>query len=172
MNPLRQELERLSRDWIAHGMPSRETVLQTGRRLSDLKEQNPAARLWAPSLRMMTATLDDGIGQGLQIIHVFAEIMDLRVTPLGLLQPPGTITAACRADLPDYLGLTVLQLDSEEDLALVGRNLPAETRLIAGGPAFRLDPDLALRCGVHAVAANVAHFIRIVLEDERFNPAQ
>jgi len=167
MNSLRQELEQLSLDWIAHGLPSRETVLSTARFLAAFKQQHTAGRLWSVGPRMLTATLDDGIGQGIDIIDTFAHIMDIEVIPLGLLQKPEAITAACRDYAPDFLGLTVLQLDSEDDLAQVGQNLPAGTRLIAGGPAFRLDPDLASRCGVHATAANVAHFIRIILEEHR-----
>jgi methylmalonyl-CoA mutase cobalamin-binding subunit len=165
MNSLRQELEQLSRDWIAHGVPSRETVLSTARFLAAFKQQPTVGRLWSAAPRMLTATLDDGIGQGLDIINTFARIMDIEVIPLGLLQKPEAITAACHDYAPDFLGLTVLQLDSEDDLAQIGRNLPAGTRLIAGGPAFRLDHDLASRCGVHATAASVAHFIHIMLEE-------
>ncbi|MBI5897150.1 MAG: hypothetical protein HZB24_14495 [Desulfobacterales bacterium] len=88
----------------------------------------------------------------------------MQVIPLGLVRPADAIVAACLAHHPEYLGLTVLQLDSEEDLARVGHRLPAGTCLIAGGPAFRYDPEMALRCGVHYVAANVAYFIDFLLK--------
>jgi hypothetical protein len=163
MNPLRRELERLSRDWIAHGMPSREKVIAAAASLSALKKRYAPAGLWPAPPRMVTATLDDGFGHGIEIIGLYAEVMGIEVIPLGLLQKPRVIAAACHAQRPDYLGLTVLQLDSEDDLALVSSSLPAGTRLIAGGPAFRLDPDLSSRCGVHATAAHAGHFIKLIL---------
>jgi len=58
----------------------------------------------------------------------------------------------------------MLQLDSEEELVSIAHRLPAGTCLIAGGPAFRHDPEMAQRCGVHYVAANVAYFIDYLLK--------
>ncbi len=59
--------------------------------------------------------------------------------------------------------MTVLQLDSDDDLARVGHALPARTRLIAGGPVFKFDPDMADRCGIDYVAPSVAHFVAYLL---------
>ena len=112
---------------------------------------------------MLTATLDDGMGHGLALIERFAAVMGVSVSPLGLLIKPEAIIAACTQAKPDFLGLTVLQLDSDDDLARVSRNLPANTCLIAGGPAFRYDPEMAERCAVSHVAENVAYFIDFVL---------
>jgi hypothetical protein len=68
---------------------------------------------------------------------------------------------------PDFLGMTVLQFDTEDDLILITGNLPSKTRVIAGGPVFSADPELAGRTGVHFVAKNAADFISFML---KFDP--
>ncbi|MBI5063371.1 MAG: hypothetical protein HZB87_07910 [Desulfatitalea sp.] len=164
MSALSQQLEKLSRGWIEQGLPSREQIVHSAQALIRWKKENDAQGLWPATPRLITATIDDGIGQGIEIIQLFAEVLGMQVIPLGLVRPADAIVAACLAHHPEYLGLTVLQLDSEEDLARVGHRLPAGTCLIAGGPAFRYDPEMALRCGVHYVAANVAYFIDFLLK--------
>ncbi|MFZ1985071.1 MAG: cobalamin B12-binding domain-containing protein [Desulfatitalea sp.] len=164
MQSLRRQLETLCREWIDQGLPSREQIVRCAQTLIRWKEQHSGLGLWPEAPLLMTATLDDGIGQGIEIIHLFAEALGMRVMPLGLLQPADAIVAACRQHCPAFLGLTVLQLDSEEELASVGQRLPPGTCLIAGGPAFRYDPEMATRCGVHHVAANVAYFIDFLLQ--------
>jgi hypothetical protein len=165
LHPLRRQLESVSLNWIAHGLPSREQIVSTAHALARLKQQHTVRGLWCEPPRMLIATLDDAIGQGIEIIHLFGDIIGLDVKFLGLLQKPDKIVTACRTDRPRYLGLTVLQLDSEDDLAFVGHHLPEETRLIAGGPVFKHDPELAARCGIHATPANVAYFIQYMLNE-------
>lgn len=160
---LRTRLTGLSRRWHREGLGSREALAKTAADLLQWQQQHGIKGLWAQPPMLVTATLDDAIGQGLGIIHLFAEAMGLVVLPLGLRQPPAAIVAACRKHRPRFLGLTVLWGDTEADLAEVGRHLPPETRLIAGGPAFTYDPGLAGRCGVYRVAPNVAFFIDYVL---------
>ncbi|MDA8137548.1 MAG: hypothetical protein M0036_02740 [Desulfobacteraceae bacterium] len=168
MQALRRSLEHLSQQWITQGVPSREQVMTSGQRLLQGRSAPARQSLWSSAPRLVTASLDDSIGQGLEVIHLFARVMGLVVTPLGLMQRPEAILAACHSHRPAYLGLTVLQPDSEEDLARIGLHLPPDTCLIAGGPAFRYDPEMAERCGVHYVAANVAYFIDFVLNDARW----
>jgi methylmalonyl-CoA mutase cobalamin-binding subunit len=164
MATLSQQLETLSREWLAQGLPSREQVARSAQELIRRQKETGSQGLWSAKPSLLTATLDDGIGQGIEIIHLFAEAMGMQIIPLGLVRPAEVIVTACHEHRPDYVGLTVLQLDSEEELARVGHHLPAGTCLIAGGPAFRHDPDMAHRCGVHYVAANVACFIDYVLK--------
>lgn len=166
---LRHQLEALSRTWIDQGLPSREQIVRCARTLIAWKEKHSGMGLWPEAPLLMTATLDDGIGQGIEIIGLFAEVLGMRVMPLGLVQPADAIVTACRRHCPDFLGLTVLQLDSDEALARVGHRLPPGTCLIAGGPAFRYDPEMAARCGVHHVAANVAYFIAFLLQHAENN---
>ena len=90
------------------------------------------------SLRIMiTATLDDGLGHGLEVIRMFSEAAGLEIIDLGLLVTPEKIITACKKNKPDLLGLTVLQFDSEENILMISRNLPERTKIIAGGPVFR-----------------------------------
>ena len=114
----------------------------------------------------MTATLDDGLGHGLEIIRMFSEIAGLEIINLGLLLTPEEIITACKKTPPDLLGFTVLQFDSEENILMISRNLPSKTKIIAGGPVFTADPEFARRAGIHFTAKNVAYFIRFLLQFE------
>ena len=81
------------------------------------------------------------------------------------MQTPETIIAACNRHQPDYLGMTVLQFDSEEALASVAEKLPPATRIVAGGPVFfSRSGVLACRTGIHYAAKNVAYFLRFMLD--------
>jgi methanogenic corrinoid protein MtbC1 len=115
---------------------------------------------------MITASLDDGLGQGLEIIRMFSETAGLEIIDLGLLVSPEKIIAACKKNNPDLLGLTVLQFDSEEDILMIRKNLPSKTKIIAGGPVFTADPEFARRTGIYFTARNVAWFIRFLLQFE------
>ena len=120
--------------------------------------------LWDNPPLMITATLDDGLGQGLQIIRMFSEIAGLELIDLGLLVAPEKITTACQKNKPDLLGLTILQFDSEENILTISKNLPSKTKIIAGGPVFTAGPGFARRTGIHFTAKNVADFIRFLLQ--------
>jgi len=157
---LRKKLEAHCRRWIAEGLPSREALQRAAAQLSEWKKQNEVTGIWSATPLLLTATLDDGIGQGIEIIQIFSEVVGMSVKPLGLLQPPEQIIAACLRDAPAFLGLTVLQIDSEEALARIGHRVPAQTRIIAGGPAFKYDSEMAAR---HHVSGNVADYIHFLL---------
>jgi methylmalonyl-CoA mutase cobalamin-binding subunit len=161
---LRQRILRQLGDWQADGRPSREGYLRAAEQLTDWKRAVGIDGLWSPAPRMVTATLDDMLGHGLDLIHRLARLVGLRLHPLGLLQTPETIVKACRRLRPDLLGLTVLQFDSEDNLTAIHRRLPVTTRLIAGGPVFRADPQLAHRAGVDAVIPDAAAFLRFMLD--------
>ncbi len=119
--------------------------------------------MWLNAPLMVTATIDDAMGHGLDLIHQYSNLAGLRVHPLGLLQSAETIIAACREMEPALLGLTVLQFDSEDDLVLIARSIPETTRIVAGGPVFKADPELAQRAGVHRVAVDAADFLSFLL---------
>ena len=126
--------------------------------------------LWDTPPLMITATLDDGLGQALEIIRMFSETAGIKIIDLGLLVTPEKIITACKKNNPDLLGLTVLQFDSEKDILMISKNLPQKTKIIAGGPVFMADRGFARRTGIHFVAKNVAHFIRFLLEFEKITP--
>ncbi len=161
---LQGKLIQLSQVWISQGLPSHPDLESTADDLVLWKQVHQVNGLWAVRPLMLTATIDDGLGQGLQIIQRYADVLGMDVIFLGLLQKPEDIVAACHRHEPDFLGLTVLQLDSDEDLCRIGRSLCSKTALIAGGPVFKFDPELAERCNVAYVAGNVACFIDYVLK--------
>ncbi len=160
-NDLRTAARGLLRRWKAGGLPSREALAGQA---AGLQEQRGGGGLWRPAPTMLTATIDDGIGQGIELIGRFAAALGVQVVFAGLLLPPERIVGEARRVGADLVGLTVLQLDSEPVLVRVARGLPSRTTLVAGGPAFRLDPELADRTGVAFVAANVADFLAFLLD--------
>lgn len=163
---LSEKLRRLSREWIDHGLPSREVLDQTAAALTAWKAQHKVTGIWPQPPLMVTATIDDGIGQGIEMISRYAKVVGLQVQALGLMQQPEHIIETCQHYRPAILGLTILQLDSDDDLADIGHNLPTGTTLIAGGPVFKFDPEMAQRCGVTYTASNVAYFINYLLDWE------
>jgi methylmalonyl-CoA mutase cobalamin-binding subunit len=158
---LRKTVERLLQGWTADGMPSRDGLAGQA---AALQKQRGDKSLWKPAPTMLTATIDDGIGQGIDLIGRFAGAVGVRVVFAGPMLSPARIVEEARRVDADLAGLTVLQLDSEPLLEEIARELPSKTVLVAGGPAFRLDPDLAERTGVAFVAANVADFLRFLLD--------
>ncbi|MEJ2638081.1 MAG: cobalamin B12-binding domain-containing protein [Desulfosarcinaceae bacterium] len=161
---LQTAIRNLTDRWRRHGLPGHDALASAAQALADLRATPGVCPLWQTPPRFYTATLDDALGQGLAIIHSFADAVGLRRHPLGLAVPADTIIAACRAGAPDLLGMTVLQFDSETDLARIRREIPATTRMVCGGPLFRADPDLADRCGIDFVAKDVGAFLEYLLD--------
>ncbi len=164
---LRKKIAELLISWKETGMPSRAGYEAAAADLLEWKHSESIPGIWQHPPLMITSTLDDGLGQGLQLIHLFSEIAGLKIRSLGLLCPPDMIIDECITHGPEFLGLTVLQFDSEEDLLKICREIPAHTKIIAGGPVFSGDPDLAERAGVHFVAKNAAAFLGFLLDFKR-----
>ena len=98
------------------------------------------------------------------MIHQFADAVGLHRHHLGLTVDADTVIAACRAEHPALLGMTVLQFDSEEELIRIRREIPPRTRMVCGGPLFKADPQLAGRCGIDFVAPHVGDFLQYLLD--------
>lgn len=162
-HPLRERLQSLLQNWRQAGLPPRWQLLNELRDLLEWRQNNQIAGLWAPPPLMLTATLDDGWGHGLEVIELCARLAGVQTEHIGLLQTPGAILDACRRLRPLLLGLTVLQFDSEADLRHIAANLPTPTQIIAGGAPFQIDPDFAERAGVPHVAKNAADFLHFLL---------
>jgi len=163
---LREKLEELSIEWQSKGLPSRSGLEKAAGDLREWKKKTGCSGLWDIPPLMMTATLDDGLGQGLEVIRMFSEAAGLEIIDLGLLVTPEKIITACKKEKPDLFGLTVLQFDSEENILMISQNLPSKTKIIAGGPVFKADREFARRTGIHFAARNVADFIRFLLQFE------
>jgi hypothetical protein len=161
---LRERFIALLSELEAHGKPTRTDFQAIAEEIIDWKEKNHITGLWEVPPLFVTATLDDGWGHGLELIHLWAKAVGLKVQGLGLLIKPEEIIRTCLQLHPDFLGMTVLQLDTEDDLILITKNLPSKTRVIAGGPAFTADPTMAERTGVHFVAKNAAEFLSYMLK--------
>jgi methylmalonyl-CoA mutase cobalamin-binding subunit len=143
--------------------PTRESYLNAARELMAWRSDRNHPGLWALPPLMVTATLDDGWGHGLEVIEKLAVATGVRIHSLGLLRSPESIVEACQKLTPRFLGLTVLQLDSDDWLSDIVRRLPSSTLLIAGGAAFRYDPDFARRTGTPVVAKNGTAFLQFLL---------
>lgn len=160
-------LARLS----AGGKPSRDALMTAARELLQNRRSANLPGFWTTPPLMVTATIDDGFGHGLEVIRRFAEAAGIRTRHLGLLQKPETIIAACKASTPAILGLTVLQFDSEEHLAAIRKAIPSATRMICGGPVFQADRELAGRAGVDFIAKDAARFLELLGRHRRlFGP--
>jgi methylmalonyl-CoA mutase cobalamin-binding subunit len=167
-HPLKIKLEDLLESWKTGGLPGRQTLMDTARDLIDWRKAHGINGLWPEEPVFATATLDDAWGHGLELIGAYAKVLGMKVVPLGLEKTAREIMDACWKIQPDYLGMTILQFDSENDLCEIGKNLPAKTRLIAGGPVFKSDLDMARQARVHFMAKNVAEFIRFMMSDDSF----
>ncbi|PIE66789.1 MAG: hypothetical protein CSA23_07290 [Deltaproteobacteria bacterium] len=159
----RQVVDDLAGRWLRDGLPSRQTMMETAVSLDQMRSDLKVKSLWHQAPRILTATLDDGIGQGLTVIEAFAAAIGMTVIPIGLMQTPDIVIDACRQHVPRFLGLTVLQFDTKDDLLSISKALPTATRIVAGGPVFSADPDFAGRTGIHFAARHVADFLRIML---------
>jgi len=142
--------------------PTRESYLNAAGELTAWRSERGHPGLWEPPPLMVTATIDDGWGHGLEVIEKLAAAAGVKIHSLGLLQPPERIVNACLELSPRLLGLTVLQLDSDDRVADIVRRLPSSTLLVAGGPAFKYDDDFARRTGTHVVVKNGAAFLQFL----------
>jgi hypothetical protein len=164
---LEHKLMALMDQWRQSGLPGRNTLLETAEALRAWKQSAHLQGLWKISPGLATATIDDAWGMGLDIIEAYAEVLGMSVMRIGLEVSSQTIISACHTYRPDYLGMTVLQFDTEEDLCMIGKAIPEKTKIIVGGPIFKSDPDLAKRAGIHFVAKDLPAFLQLFLSQQR-----
>ncbi|MDY6824634.1 MAG: hypothetical protein SWH68_12685 [Thermodesulfobacteriota bacterium] len=157
---LRQALNQCLQTFRENPGMSGSEILQQGRSLAAWKQARGIDGIFTDPPRMMTATLDDGIGQGLTLIHCFAELAGVTLIPLGLMQAPETIINECRRQQPDILGLTVLQYGTEELLCNdIIPHLPDRVQVIVGGPVFKTMDKAALAAKPYRVLNDVRAFL-------------
>lgn len=151
------------RKWQKNPRPSREAFLNIASELIKWKQDAGIKGLWEDPPLMLTATIDDGWGHGLEIIQLYAEAAGINTVALGLLKSTDTIISECRKQCPHILGMTILQFDSEDSMAYIRKNIPSKTRIVAGGPLFRSDPELGRRMGIDFVAKDAIAFMEYLL---------
>lgn len=159
---MRKRIENLVTAWEGK-RPTRQDYLEAAGTLTACARQSGRKPLWRHPPYMVTATVDDGWGHGLEVIQTLAAAAGVRVDPLGVLMTSDAITAACHRKMPDLLGLTVLQFDSEDAVRRIVAHLPPVTTLVAGGAAYQYDPDFAVQTQTPFVALSGAAFLRFLL---------
>jgi hypothetical protein len=160
--PMALQVGSLLARWQREGRPDRNGYLEAAAAL-DACRRTGGGGLWPRPPLFASATLDDAWGQGLEVIHRLAEAVGMRLLPLGLRRPPAEIVERCRRVRPAFLGVTVLWGESEEALRRLAEGLPSGIRLLAGGPAFAADPQLARRAGLPAAVLHGAGFLERLL---------
>ena len=140
-------------------------ILSRGQELLTWKRSQQLDGLFKTPPALMTATLDDGIGQGLKSIQLFAELAGMKTVPLGLMQTPETIISECRQQRPDFLGLTVLHYETEDLLCNdIIPQLPDSVRVITGGPVFTTMSETDLAAKPYRVLNNIKMFLNFLLD--------
>lgn len=134
-------------------------IFHIGEKIMEWKVREGVGDLVNQPAKMVTATLDDAIGQGLKMIHLFSCIMGIDIIPLGLMQSEERIVAECVKHQPDFLGLTILQFDTEDALDTLIREIPMDIKVIVGGPVFRFMDQDDLKHKPYIVLNTVSAFI-------------
>ncbi|MFH0726324.1 MAG: cobalamin B12-binding domain-containing protein [Pseudomonadota bacterium] len=163
-NTLIERIDEILNTWTKTGVPARASLHEIADGIIGWRNAEGIPGLWKTPPLMVGATLDDGWGHGIQLILKFAEAMGVNTKLIGLLQSWEKIVAACRECQPDFLGLTVLQLDTEDDLMELRHHLPEKIKIIAGGPVFQIDSELAERVGIDFVAKDARAFMHLLLK--------
>jgi hypothetical protein len=161
---LRLKLTEVLNSWERPGMPARATLIKVEKELILWKSTQNIQGLWDIAPIMVSGTIDDAVGSGIQLIERYAALCGVTVYSIGVLASPAVILQACRKYHPDILGLTVLRQDQEDDLIEIRRSLPYPTQLLVGGPAAIHDPGLAGRVGIDHVSPHLKDFIEFLLD--------
>ncbi|MFO8049145.1 MAG: hypothetical protein R6U29_08955 [Desulfosudaceae bacterium] len=165
MGKIRQKLVELTTDWRDTGLPPARELLNIGQALLAEKKKRRLVGLWSRPPSMVTATMDDGWGAGLESVRLYAEIAGVEVIHLGLLLEPEAILAGCLRRRPDLLGLTVLHFETEEILTChIMPAVPPDTVAIVGGPIFKSMEAEELAEKPYRVAGDLIDFIDFLLD--------
>lgn len=155
------KIKEMLDEWEEQGMPPRWTLLRSLQTLREYREKNHI-QLFPNSPVIMTATLDDGWGIGIDVIHKACEMLGISHRFLGLLVRPGKILKQCGILQPDFLGLTVLHETSLCDLKYIIQNLSPSIMILVGGLSVDIQNDHLSSGRIHYIR-NVSQFIRLFL---------
>ncbi len=163
-NRLIDKIQNLLSTWKEQRLPGSATLHDIADDLLDWRMTEGVPGLWLNPPVMFGATLDDGWGHGIQLILKYADALGCQTEFLGLLLSWEEISNLCQKHEPDILGLTVLQFDTEEAIAVLRKHIPKKTKIVAGGPVFKIDDELALRMGIDYVAGDAADFLAYLVK--------
>jgi methylmalonyl-CoA mutase cobalamin-binding subunit len=142
---LRKILDEFISNWKNDPKTSWAHIYSVGKQLLEWKTHQNIVGLWKYPPKIITATMDDGMGQGLKMIHLFSRVAGLEIVHLGLMQSPKKIINECQKQNPDFLGMTILQFETEELLKTIIPQIPKQMQVLVGGPIFNTMPDNALQ---------------------------
>ncbi len=164
---LKKKILQVLQNLKKYKKPSRNALIHGAKEIIEWKQANNIKSLWKKKPLMLTATIDDGWGHGLEVIELYAKAAGLDIERIGLLKHPEDIINSCNNKRPDILGMTVLQFDSESDLLRIRKAIPEKTIIVSGGPLFHGDDDFANRAGIDIVAKNAVEFMNFLLMFKR-----
>ena len=147
-------------------------MYQTGEKLLAWKKEENISGIWKKKPKMITATLEDGVGQGLKMIHLFSQVAGIEIVPLGLMQKEEAIINACIKQAPDFLGMTILQFNSEELLTHIIDHISKETKVVVGGPIFKMMDEEDLSKKRYIVLNTVSAYLDFLInwQDNKDDP--
>lgn len=165
---LRAALREFSDTWRQDPTVSWTEMYQTGEKLLAWKKEENISGIWKKKPKMITATLEDGVGQGLKMIHLFSQVAGIEIIPLGLMQKEEAIINACIKQAPDFLGMTILQFDSEERLTHIINHISKETQVVVGGPIFNMMDREELLKKPYIVLNTVSAYVDFLLNRQGY----
>lgn len=129
-----EALEKNIKKWESEGVPPRWTLIKE---LNELAQLRKSLGVSLTPFRLVTATLDDGWGLGLEIIHNACNVLGISYTFMGLLKTPEEIAQLCESEKPDAVGVTVIQEETLDTLFRLRSLLSPKIKIFAGGPAIK-----------------------------------
>ena len=141
-------------------------IYTVGEKLLAWKTQQNIVGLWRHPPKMITATMDDAIGQGLKMIHLFSRVAGVEIIPLGLMQSKEAIIEACKNQHSDFLGMTILQFDTEEELNAIIQQIPERMEVLVGGPIFKVIPENELLNKKYIPCNSICDYLNFLLHLE------
>lgn len=160
---LKTKVRSVLADLSGVSRPSRQQLVESAAEIREWRLSRGTESAWPFPVRLATATIDDGFGHGIALIGQWADALGATVIPLGLLLSPEAIIKGCTEHRPHLLGITVLQFDTEEAVRKIHDGIAPTVRIIAGGPLFNADPEMAERAGIDAVFRDAPAFAAYLL---------
>jgi len=163
---LRKIISEFVNTWQNDPTTSWTQIYTIGETLLEWKTQNNINGLWDITPIMMTATIDDAIGQGLKMIHLFSCLAGIDIISLGLMQSKETIIERCQKQHADFLGMTILQFDTESVLNTIIPKIPEKMCVLVGGPIFKTIPKKELHEKKYVPFNNICDYLTFLLNLE------